>query len=227
VIAVVLAAYVFPFVAVAQDTAHIDALIPQLQGKSPKQVRDVIVGQFGAPTRDIGSGFQIEQWDIDGGVLTFHSLQGPTFLKNGVVTHLIRTNNPVDLCLFGNYEMVTAPEGQYGTKYWLGNVSFTANHYYYTDSHDNLDHRQKQTNNFFMLHPKGLVQVEYPSGVTPQVRLEDLPNDSLVATVTFTDPDRRFSKTYRIVTNRTSMSLAFEGDGIQFQMARGWVNYWR
>jgi hypothetical protein len=202
-------------------------LIQQVQGKDPGQVRDVIVRQLGPPARDIGSGFQIEQWDVDGGVLTFHTLQGPTFLKHGVLTHLIRTNNPPALCLFGRYEMVTASESQYRMKYWLGNVFLSDDCYNYTDSCDNLDHRQKQSNNFFMLHPKGLVQVKYSSGVTPETRLEDLPDDSLVAIVTFATPDRRVSKTYRIVTNRTSMSLAFEGDGMQFQMTKGWVNYWR
>lgn len=227
VLVVATLAYVFPFAAVAQETPHIDMLIQQVQGKSSQQVRDLIVSQLGPPARDIGSGLQIEQWDVDGGVLTFHSLQGPTFLKGGVLTHLIRTNNPVSLCLFGSYEMVTMPEGQYRLKYWLGNVSVYADHYQYTDSNDNHDHRQRQSNNFFMLHPRGLVQVKYASGVTPQVRLEDLPNDSLVATVTFIAADPQVRRTYRIVTNRTSMSLAFEGNGSQFQMAKRWVNYWR
>src|SRR4051812_974958 len=107
VVAVTLAVYVFPLTSAAQRTPGIDALIPLLEGKDASQVRALIVRQFGPPAREIGSGFQIEQWDVDGGVLTFHSLLGPTFQKQGVFTRLIRTHNPTSVCLFGNYEMVT------------------------------------------------------------------------------------------------------------------------
>jgi len=227
VLVAVLATYVFALAATAQEAPDIEALIPQIQGKDAGQVRDVIVHQFGPPARDIGSGLQIEQWDVDSGVLAFSPLQGPTFQKNGVRTRLIRTHNPAALCLFGNYEMVTTPQRHRGMKYWLGDVSLSVDRYIYTDSHDNLDHREKQNRNFFMLHPQGLVQVKYAMGVTPDTQLENLPDDSLVAIVTFAIPDGQVRKTYRIVTNRTSMSLAIEGDEMQFQMTKGWVNYWR
>jgi hypothetical protein len=227
VVAVALAAHIFPLASAAQGAPDIDTLIPQVQGKDASQVRALIVRQFGPPARDVGSGLQIEQWDVDGGVLTFHPLQGPTFQKQGVRTRLIRTHNPASLCLFGSYEMVTAPQGEHGMKYWLGDVSLSGDGYNYTDSDANLDHRERQRNNFFLLHPKGLVQVKYASGVTPETLLENLPDDSVVATVTLATPDRQVSKTYRIRTNRTSMSLAFEGDEMQFQMAKGWVHYWR
>jgi hypothetical protein len=226
-VAVALAANVFPVYVAAQGVPDIEALIPQVQGKDASQVRALLIRQFGPPSRDIGSGLQIEQWDVDGGVLTFHPLQGPTFQKQGVRTRLIRTHNPASLCLLGSYEMVTASQSQHGMKYWLGDVVLSGDSYNYTDSHDNLDHREKQRDNFFMLHPKGLVQVKYASGITPETLLEDLPDDSLVATVTFAAPDRRVSKTYRILSNRTSMYLAFEGDEMQFRMTRGWANYWR
>jgi len=210
VVTVILAASAFAFVVDLQNAPNIEALLPELQGQSPEEVRALIIRRLGPPTRDVGSGLQIEQWDVDGGVLTFHPLTGPTFEKNREVIHLISTDNPAALCLFGSYEMVTRPEGRYGMKYWLGDVSLSADRYTYTDSRNFLEHRDKQGNNFFMLHPNGMVQVKYSSGVTPETRLEDLRDGSLVA----------------IVTNRTSMFLAFEGKEMQFQMEKDWENYW-
>ena len=208
------------------DAPAINALIPELQGKNPEKVRDAIVHRFGWPAREIGSGLQIEQWDIDGGVLTFHPLQGPDFQRNGQRIRLIRTNNPVALNLVGNYEMVTTPEGTYCMKYWLGNLLVSGDAYTYTDSRQNLDHRERQKTNFFMHYPRGTVELNYPPGVTPGTRLEDLVDGNSVAILTFVSPDRKFRKTYRIVTNRTSMSLAFAGNEMRFQMTKDWQSFW-
>lgn len=111
--------------------------------------------------------------------------------------------------------------------YYVGDVSLSADHYEFTDSGSNLDHRNKQKNNFFMLHPDGLVEVKYVSGVNPETRLEDLPDGSPVATVRFSAQNGRVSATYRMVANRSSMSLAFQGKGMPFHLKKGWVNYWR
>jgi hypothetical protein len=208
-------------------TPNIESLTQEVQGKGPEEVRALIVRRFGPPAREVGSGLQIEEWDVDGGILTFHPLQGPTFQKGGVLTRLIRTTNPAAVCLFGSYEMVTEPEGHLAMLYWIGDVSLSADHYRFTDSGSNLDHRDKQKNNFFMLHPEGLVEVKYASGVSAETRMEDLPDGSPVATVTFSAPNGRISATYRIVANRSSMSLAFQGKGMPFQMKKSWVNYWR
>jgi hypothetical protein len=210
------------------QTPNVETLKAEIQGKKPDEVRALIIRRFGPPAREVGSGFQIEQWDVDGGVLTFHPLTGPTFSKGGVQTRLIRTTNRAELCLFGSYEMTTLPEGPNGMEYWLGDVSLaTDSRYRFTDSGNNLDHRDGQRDNFFMLHPHGSAQVNYASGVSPKTRLEDLPDGSLVATVRFTAPDRRSSAVYRIVAYRTSMSLVFEGEALPFRMEKEWVNYWR
>ncbi|HEX7285485.1 MAG TPA: hypothetical protein VF532_04845 [Candidatus Angelobacter sp.] len=209
------------------EAPKIESLTQEVQGKGPEAVRELIVRRFGPPARDIGSGIQIEQWDVDGGILTFHPHQGLTFQKGGVATRLIRTTNPAELCLFGSYEMDTGPEGHSAMFYYLGDVSLSAGHYRFTDSGSNLDHRNKQQNNFFMMHPDGLVKVKYASGVSAKTRLEDLSDGSPVATVTFSAANKRFSATYRIVANRSSMSLALQGKGIPFQLTKGWVNYWR
>ena len=215
------------FAQAPHKTPNIDSLTQEVQGKGPEDVRALIVRRFGPPAREVGSGVQIEQWDVDGGVLTFHPGTGPTFQKSGVLVRLMRTTNPAALCLFGGYEMDTGPEGRLAMFYYLGDLSLSADHYRFTDSGNNLDHRNKQKNNFFMLHPEGLVEVEYASGVSAETRLEDLPDGGPVAAVTFSTPDRRFSTTYRIVANRPSMSLAFQGKGMTFQLRKGWVNYWR
>ncbi len=208
-------------------TPTIDALVPHLAGKRPAEVRALIIERLGPPARDVGSGLRIDQWDIDGGLLTFHPVTGPTFDKGGESTRLIRTSNPVALCLFGTYEMATAPEEPHGTTYWLGNVSLSRNlRYRYADGHQNLDRRSRQRDNFFMRNPIGRIRVRYAPGVTPQTRLEDLPDGSLVATVTFTARRRRASQTYRIVASRTQRTLAFEGEAMPFQLDRAWVNYW-
>lgn len=208
-------------------TPNIESLTQELEGKGPDDVRALIVRRFGPPARDVGSGIQIEQWDVDGGILTLHPLQGPTFTKGGVLTHLMRTTNPAALCLFGSYEMDTGPEGHPSMFYYFGDLSLSFDHYKFTDSGSNLDHRSRQKSNFFMLHPDGLVEVKYASGVSAGTRLEDLSNGSPVAMVRFSAPNGPFSATYRIVANRSSMSLAFQGKGMPFQLTKGWVNYWR
>jgi hypothetical protein len=210
-----------------QGTPSIESLTKELQEKGPEEVRALIVRRFGPPVRNVGSGLQIEQWDVDGGILTFHPPQGPTFKKGGRLTRLIHTTNPAALCLFGSYEMVTQKEGRPAMLYYLGDLSLSADHYRFTDSRSNLDHRSMQKTNFFMLNPDGTVEVRYASGVRPETRLEDLPDGSPVATVTFVTPTRRSNKTYRIIANRTSMELAFQGEETSFKLTRGWVNYWR
>jgi hypothetical protein len=212
----------------AQQASAIDALVPEIQGKRPADVRALIIERLGPPARDVGSGLRIDEWDVDGGVLTFHPVIGPTFDKGEVHRWLIHTNNPAALCLFGTYEMRTVPEELHGTTYWLGAVALSRNlRYRYTDGHQNLDQRAKQHDNFFMLHPIGRTRLAYARGVTPQTRLEDLPDGSLVATVTFVARRRRASKTYRIVASRTEMRLAFESEAMPFQLDKAWVNYWR
>jgi hypothetical protein len=109
-LSVVLAATLL-FAQGAHKTPNIESLTQEVQGKGPEEVRALIVRRFGPPAREVGSGLQIEQWDVDGGTLTFHPLQGPSFNKSGVLTRLIRTTNPAALCLFGSYEMDTEPEG--------------------------------------------------------------------------------------------------------------------
>jgi hypothetical protein len=210
--------------------SDIEVLTEEIQGKNPREVRDLITRRLGPPDRDIGSGFQIEQWDVDGGVLTFHPFAGPTFTREGQVTRLMRTTNPIESCLFGRYEMTTAPDpNNHGTRYWLGNLTLSAKgRYHYEDSGQNLSQRAGQKDNFFLRHSKGSAQIEYAAGLTPRKLLEDVPDGSRVATVTFLAEDGRKSAVFGIITRRGPMDLEFEGPGpLPFRMHTGWKNYWR
>jgi hypothetical protein len=213
--------------AVPLNAPNIEALIPDVHDKRPNEVRALIVRRLGPPVRDVGSGLRIEQWDVDGGVLTFHPLVGPSFEKDGVHMRLVRTTNRAAACLFGTYEMTTLPEGPHGLRYWIGNVSLRASRYEYIGTRQNLDHRTGQTDNFFMLHPRGSVRIAWTSGATPDTRLEELADGTCVATATFVPRDNQGNSVYRIVAYRSSMTLAFEREAMSFQMDRGWVNYWR
>ncbi len=213
-----------------QSGDEIAALTQTIQGKSPDEVRDVIVQQFGPPERNVGFGLRIEQWDVARGVLTFHPLQGPSFAKGGVHTRLMRTNNTADDCLFGSYEMKTLPDpANYGTRFWLGNVTLPSDgRYHYEDSGQNLARRTAQSKNFFMLYPEGKAVVEYAAGITGRTRLEDVSDGRRIATVTFSANDGPATQAYDIITSRTSMDLTVEStESIPFQMEKGWVNYWR
>src|SRR3954469_15703137 len=95
----------------SSQSPAIEALIAEIQGKQPEQVRALIVARFGPPARDLGSGLRIDQWDVDGGVLTFNPVDGVTFEQRGERTRLIRTTNRAASCLFGNYCKATFGRG--------------------------------------------------------------------------------------------------------------------
>lgn len=210
------------------QAGEIDALTREIQGQEPDEVRAAVVRRFGQPARDIGSGLSIEQWDVAGGVLTFHPGTGPTFAKGGQTTRLMRTTNPAGDCLVGSYEMTTLPDpANHGNCFWLGNVALTPKGRYRYTGGVSTSTRPGQEDNFFMHHPEGMARVEYAAGVTSQTRLEDLPDGTRVATVTFVG-DGEASKSYAIVASRSSMRLAFESpEPLVFRMDKGWVNYWR
>ena len=146
------------------------------------------------------------------------------------MTRLMQTNNLVDDCLFGRYEMTTLPDpANHGTRYWLGNLTLsTDGGYHYRDSGQNLAHRMDQDKNFFVLYPEGKALVEYAVGITGHTRLEEISDGTQIATVTFSANDGPATQAFEIITSRTSMYLRVESTGpIAFQLGKGWVNYWR
>lgn len=43
------------------------ALARDIRGMEPDAIRNLIVHRFGPPSRDVGSGLPIPQWDVAGG----------------------------------------------------------------------------------------------------------------------------------------------------------------
>jgi hypothetical protein len=206
----------------------LDALKVEIQGKQPDEVRALIGRRFGPPTHTFGSGFLIEAWDVNGGLLVFHPADGPSFQNGGKRVWLMRTNNPAGLCLYGKYEMATKPESPSGTIYPIGYLYVAwDSSYKFRVERATSEPWKGPANDFFLLHPAGRVEVKYAFGVTAETRLEDLPDGSLVATVTFAAASGRSSKDYRIIANRTDRMLRFADDATPFKMEKGWLNYWR
>ena len=105
----------------------IQELSSKIQGRPADKVRAAMIEKFGPVQRDVGSGLQIEQWDVAGGVLTFHPLTGPVFSdsKTKQTFRLLRTTNPAGEVLLKGYEMTSLPDpANYGMRSWLGNLKF-------------------------------------------------------------------------------------------------------
>ena len=202
-----------------------------LEGKSSKEVRDLVVRTFGPPDRDIGSGLSIVQWDFEEGVLTCHPGTGPVFdHKSGERTWLIQTHNPLEENLIGSYEMTTRPDARYhGTRFWIGNLTLRKDRtYVFVDSSQNLDHRAGQENNFFMLHPAGTFRLEFLSGLTAQTLLESVTEQTPIARLRFKARDGHAEKECVIVSYPLGRVLVFDGaDELGFCMHKGWNNYWQ
>jgi hypothetical protein len=132
------------------------------------------------------------------------------------------------LCLYGEYELITKPESPDALGYPIGSLNMTwDSSYRFRVERDRPGHWKGSANDFFALHPKGRIEVKYASGVTAETRLEDLPDESLVATVTFVAGSGGSRKDYRIIANRTYRRLRFADDAMPYTMTKGWLNYWR
>lgn len=206
---------------------EIRELAKAIQGKEREKVWDIISERLGPPHRDVGSGWSIPQWDVFGGVFTYHDGAGPDFAdqKLGVYFKLLRTTNSVKENLLGGYEMMTL-EDSYNTHFWLGNIKFEDNlTYVYTDSGSNLKHRGAQSQNFFMLHSNGTVGIRYAEGIGPDTLLEDLPEPALIAHFTFTSVDGKTQATYQIISSGRNLTFTSD-EPLSFEMYRSWNNWW-
>ena len=203
-----------------------------IQGKSPHEVRTVISKRFGPPQRDIGSGLQIEQWDISGGVLTFHPITGPTFFdpKAQRSFRLLQTTNPVHANLLQSYEMATLPDSaNNGTRYWLGNLEFGPEmSYAFQDSGQHRNQRSAQAENYFMLHPTGKVAVHYVAPISSHTLLETVPEGATISHLIFTSADGKSQATFSITSSERSRRLEFRGDKpLPFAMDTSWKSLWK
>jgi hypothetical protein len=212
-------------------SAALPAAIESFQSKvAPMDANAVLAEattEFGQPSRDIGSGLSIPQWDIAGGVLTVHPLVGPTFrTANDRIVWLIPTSNPVSDNLLQDFEMTTLPDpANHGTRFWIGNVHITKDGTYrYVDSGSNLRERGSQSSNFFMKHPEGRVEIIYPTGVAAHSNLEDL-GERQIATLRFVARDGIPPFECSVASSAQSRRLSIVGSS--FQMEAGWLNFWQ
>jgi hypothetical protein len=208
----------------------IQELASKIQGKSPAEIRAVIIGSSGPPQRNVGSGLRIEQWDRSDGVLTFHPWTGPTFFdkKAQKFFRLLQTHNPAGSNILDGYEMMTLPDPN-GSCLWLGNVKFgPKSAYKFVDSRQFRDQRAAQTGNFFMLHPSGSVEVRYVAPVTRGTLLESVAEGATVAQLVFTSADHKHQATFSITSSERERRLVFGADKpLSFQMDTSWKNFWR
>lgn len=172
-----------------QPNPEVTRLTAALRGvKDADGARAVLVQLLGEPNRVVGSGLRIEKWDLPGGEVTLHPMRGPTFtLPEGRMIWLLETRNPLRESLLGSYEMTTRPDMEnQGTVYWLGILDLREDGtYLFQDSGANLDHREDQENNFFLVNPAGKFEVVYATGLAADTLLESIATERAVAEVSF------------------------------------------
>lgn len=210
----------------------IQELSASIQGKRPDEVRAAIIERLGPAQRDVGSGYRIEQWDTADGVLTFHPATGPTFAdpKTKAYFRLLRTSNPAAANILQSYEMMTLPDPtNHGTKCWLGNVKFRPNAtYQFTHSGQFPEQRAAQTENFFMLHPTGTVEVRYVAPITSATLLESVAEGTTIAHLVFSSADHKHQATFSITSSERARRLVFGSDKpLTFYMDTSWKSFWR
>lgn len=215
----------------AEPPKAIQELAARIQGKSAGEVRAAIIERFGNTPRNVGSGVRIEVWQLPEGVLRFHPDVGPTFLNSNTKQKfwLLRTNNSVASNVLQSYEMLTlADPANHGSQSWLGNLEFGSNSTYrFIDSDQNLDHRAAQTENFFIRHPVGTVEVHYVGSTTPDTRLESVKEGAIVAHLAFTSDDHKHTATFSITSSEQKRRLVFGANKpLSFYMDTGWQSYW-
>ena len=170
----------------------IATLKAKIQGKKPDEVLAIIRAQFGREARSIGSGLIIPQWDVAGGLLTFHPFRGPSFNQAGATDRwsfggglmLIDTHNEVGHNIPGNYQMSTLPNN-YRNVFWIGEVILQVDGRYRFERMSPLASYTKDASNFFITHPSGLYTILYPKTVQESSSMENLPDKSAIATLEF------------------------------------------
>lgn len=201
-----------------------------IRGLRPIQVREAIKKRFGQPSREIGSGIRIPQWDVAGGKLTFHPLRGPTFTTPSGEDHwLLRTTNPARETILSQYEMFRSPDpAGRRPQYWIGDIYLKNDlTYRYEDGGMNLHDRGDQSHNFFILHSIGQVEVEWSKGIKDDTPLESA-GDGTIAQLVFHAAVGSASLRCRVVSRTSDRRLQMlpEGGNASFSLVGGWKNFW-
>jgi hypothetical protein len=168
--------------------ASIAELRAQFRGKSPHEVAAIIVQRLGPPARDVGSGVEGLQWDVDGGVLYLCAAPAgpPVFYgSNGIPIWLIDTENSIGDNIVNDFEMDPLPNLKYDEiQFWGGDLELRRDgNYKFVPAEFRFFVR-----NFFARFPHGKYTVQYPKGLSPSTLLESLADKTCVATIHFT-PD--------------------------------------
>ncbi len=210
-------------------------LITEIQGKSPDEVTSIIHKRFG-PGHDIGSGFRIELWDIDGGVLCYSPPNSPTYKKAGKAIWLLKTTNYLGANLNSSFEMTSLPTKQNHNEYWMGDLKLRPNKTYQFKFPDddkepshtgNPDVDKSWRVNFLRLYTKGKVSVRYADQMTSKTLLENVPDRAKVAEITLTSMDGRQKESFDVVNWTTARMLFLINVRIPgFQIWKAWDNNW-
>lgn len=206
------------------------AVREKIQGKKPQEVLAIMSADFGKPSRDVGSGLSIPQWDVAGGVLTYHEWVGPTFRAGGRTVWLIRTHNSVGDTLTGSFEMTTPPDpANHGNRFWLGNLDLHPDGTYSMKTGGSGERQDVANASFFGKHPRGTYAVTYAEKVDKASLLEDVADGTDVVTLKFT-PDQAAGaeavyKVRAAVDERQMEIVPAEGKAT-FQLEKGWKNHW-
>lgn len=216
--------------AVGALPAPIERLRMEIRGLRPIQVRAAIKARFGEPTGDAGSGLWIPQWDVAGGTLICHPLRGPTFTtRAGVVHWLLQTRNPARDTILTQYEMTTPPDpANHGTQFWIGDVYLDKDlNYRFVDGGSNLRDRGDQSQNLFINHPVGRVEIQWSAGMKDDTLLESAA-EGTIAHLVFRSKAGAAALTCVLNSSRAqrSLELAPERRKWSFRLVGGWKNYW-
>jgi hypothetical protein len=201
-------------------------LAKAIQGKNRTQIRDIIILRYG-PSRHIGSGLDIEIWDVSGGDLMLHPLYGPSFApKERKPIWLLTTTNKALPNILGSFEMTALPDHR-GMQNWLGLVLLHSERTYrFRDSHAFPGQWTTQTDNFFKLHPSGAFEIEFAPGCTGETLLESLPENTVLCRLIFTSKGGGQTAMYSIVTD--DRKLVFRSDHAPtFAMEKSWHDFWQ
>jgi hypothetical protein len=195
-------------------------------GQKQDEIEKAIVERFGLAARHLGSGVDIQEWDVEsgtrmygfGGLVSFQPKAGRWIWVTETVSKALPTIAATDY----GFQMTTRPERR--TKYWLGNVTLRPDTTYeFLDSNDNLYHRANQAQNFFIKHPRGRFEIQFAPGCTADTVLDRLPDKTLLCRLIFSPIDGGTGATYDIIAYQNERQLDFEGKRPQvFLLEKSW-----
>jgi hypothetical protein len=205
--------------------ASIQALAKDIRDKSGDEVEATIVKHLG-PGRDVGSGLRILKWDVGNGVVVLNGGLANFQTNDGMGLWLTATSSKALQTISGDgFEMTTPPSPQ--MKYWLGDLELkTGSIYKFIDSHEweSLHHREKQANNFFLMHPDGRFAIQFAPGCSPDTVLERLADATILCSLTFFPVDGSPEATYDIVAypGERRLRVSRKKPPLEFLMDKGW-----